>query len=164
MKFVDSWDLVRDVIVQTTVHDLRVSDQVFQAEPPLSQSIDLGGGLWAGPLDSGTVHAVFDARSPRFASVLRELTWEEKNPPASSGKFPLPVPRPPLRLDLHYSDFPESIVAETAPFPLRRFRHQSALHRVAMHVSELDLEFLSVTHVSIVIPFLPERAGPCHDQ
>jgi hypothetical protein len=64
MKFVDSWDLVRDVIVQTTVHDLRVSDQVFQAEPPLSQSIDLGGGLWAGPLDSGTVHAVFDACSP----------------------------------------------------------------------------------------------------
>jgi hypothetical protein len=57
-----------------------------------------------------------NARCPRFASALRELTWEEKNPPASPGKFPLP----PLRLDLHYSDFPESIVAETAPFPFRQ--------------------------------------------
>jgi hypothetical protein len=64
MTFVGSWDLVRDVIAQTTVHDLRVSDQVFRIDPPLSERIDLGAGLWAGPLDSDAVDAVFEACRP----------------------------------------------------------------------------------------------------
>jgi hypothetical protein len=64
MGFVGSWSLVRDVIVQTTAPDLRVSDEVFRAEPPLSGPIDFGGGLWAGALDGDTVEAVFDACSP----------------------------------------------------------------------------------------------------
>jgi hypothetical protein len=64
MAFVERWDLVRDVIVQTTGHGLWVSDEVFRAEPPLSEAIDLGAGLWAGPLDSNTVDAVFEACSP----------------------------------------------------------------------------------------------------
>ena len=40
--------LVRDIIVQTTVHDLRVSDEVFRNEPPVDERIELGENLWIG--------------------------------------------------------------------------------------------------------------------
>jgi hypothetical protein len=54
---------VRDVIVQTTC-DTRVSDEVFQAEPPLRECIELGVGLWVEPMDVATVDAIFVACSP----------------------------------------------------------------------------------------------------
>jgi hypothetical protein len=56
--------LVRDVVIQTTVHDLWVSDETFSEEPPVVDRIDLGNDLWIGQLESGTVNAVFDACTP----------------------------------------------------------------------------------------------------
>lgn len=65
MTFVESGSLVRDVIIQPTTPEIRVADEVFRAEPPIMERIDLGSGLWAGPLERLTIDAVFDAcRAP----------------------------------------------------------------------------------------------------
>ncbi len=56
--------LVRDIIVQTTVHDLRVSDEIFRSEPPVDRRIHLGENLWIASTDAKTVDAVFDACNP----------------------------------------------------------------------------------------------------
>lgn len=61
----ENFHFVRDVIVQTITHDLKVSDETFRSEPPLAKRIELGNGLWVGPLELETVNAIFDACSPR---------------------------------------------------------------------------------------------------
>ncbi len=38
-------------------------------------------------------------------------------------------------IDFHSAFFPVGIAAETAPLPLLRLQHQTALHRIAVHVA-----------------------------
>ncbi|MEO6806996.1 MAG: hypothetical protein ABI286_11430 [Edaphobacter sp.] len=56
--------LVRDVVVQTTVHDLRVSDELFRREPPIDGRVELTDDLWIGSLGLDAVEAVLDACGP----------------------------------------------------------------------------------------------------
>jgi hypothetical protein len=64
MSLSENQHLVRDVIVQTTVPDLRVSDEAFLQEPPVYARAVLGDDLWIEAMDVDTVDAVFDACSP----------------------------------------------------------------------------------------------------
>src|ERR1017187_4040118 len=70
----------------------------------------------------------------RFASVLWTLTWAEEGSDGPAQHFQLTISACPLRFDLHHSVLPESIVPEAAPLPVFRFLHQSAFHRIAVHL------------------------------
>jgi hypothetical protein len=82
-----SKDFVRDVILQTTTPDMRVADDVFRNEPPISERTDIDHDLWAGPLGSDAVGSVFAAcRAPGLNfdparwnyyhySLVRDMEW-----------------------------------------------------------------------------------------
>lgn len=56
---------VRDVIVQTITRGIPFSEEVFRTEPPFDGRVELGKGLWIGPLRHETVNAIFDACGQR---------------------------------------------------------------------------------------------------
>ncbi len=64
MSLDESKSFVRDVILQTTTPDMRVADEVFRNEPPISERMLIGHDLWAGPLGIETAEAVFAACRP----------------------------------------------------------------------------------------------------
>ena len=53
----------------------------------------------------------------------------------------------PLRLNLHASFDARSIMKETAPLPVFRTFAQSALHRVAVNVSQLFYELTIIPNI-----------------
>ena len=82
-----SKDFVRDVILQSTTPDMRVADDVFRNEPPISERTEIDHDLWAGPLGSDAVGSVFAAcRAPGLNfdparwnyclySLVRDMGW-----------------------------------------------------------------------------------------
>src|SRR5664280_2353760 len=88
---------------------------------------------------------------PRFASVFWTLTWAEEGSGGPAQHFQLTISACPLRLDLHHSVLPESIVPEAAPLPVSRFLHQSAFHGIAMHIARFLDALLRRPHIEIVI-------------
>jgi hypothetical protein len=64
MSVDESTDFVRDVILQATTPDMRVADEVFRNEPPISERMPIEHDLWAGPLGMETAEAVFSACRP----------------------------------------------------------------------------------------------------
>jgi hypothetical protein len=60
-----SWQLVRDVVVQTISTEIKVSSEIFRSEPPVGARVELGNGLWMGPLGYETLNAIFAACSQR---------------------------------------------------------------------------------------------------
>lgn len=71
----------------------------------------------------------------------------------------LPITDRPLRLDFNDSHLAIVVVPEAAPFPLVRFYHQSAFHRVTVQIAQLHRELFRIANIAIVIPFLPKRSG-----
>jgi len=60
-----SWQLVRDVVVQTIFTEIKASSEIFRSEPPVGGRVELGNGLWIGPLGHETLNAIFAACSQR---------------------------------------------------------------------------------------------------
>lgn len=56
---------MRDVSVQIIHHDLWVSDDIFNCHPPVDSRVELGKGLWIGPLGHETIEDIFNACSPQ---------------------------------------------------------------------------------------------------
>jgi hypothetical protein len=61
-----------------------------------------------------------------------------------------------LRLNLHHSHLAVSTVPKAAPLPLLRQLTQSALHRVAVHISQLLDPLVLREHVEVIEPRRPE--------
>jgi hypothetical protein len=76
-----------------------------------------------------------ECSDPRFASFIWTLTWAEEDSGRPTGYFQLTISGRPLRFDLHDSNFPKSVMAETAPRPVAWFLHQTSLHGIAMHIA-----------------------------
>ena len=89
---------------------------------PERWDFDMGDGAWC----------------PRFAPRGWALTWAEEDSRWSAPCFGFAISRRPFGLDLHHANFPQCVVSKAAPYPLRRTGYQSAFHRVAMQVSQLD--------------------------
>ncbi len=70
-----------------------------------------------------------------------------------------PLPRGPLRLNLHYSLDPGNIMTKTAPSPLLGIRDQSPSHRIAMDIPQLLDPPSLAPDIEVVIPGQPERTA-----
>src|SRR5579862_2104575 len=68
-----------------------------------------------------------------------------------------PLPRRPLRLDLHDSFNAGSVVSKAAPCPILRALHQASLHRIAMNVTQLLDALARAPHIEVVIPRQPQQ-------
>jgi hypothetical protein len=67
--------------------------------------------------------------------------------------------RPPLlELHAHQSSLPVKVGTKTTPLPMFRLVHQSALHRVPVHVAQFLNVLMFRPHVEIVKAFLPHRS------
>jgi hypothetical protein len=64
----------------------------------------------------------------------------------------------PALIHSNRSGFFEKIVSITAPAPLLGRLHESAFHRIAMHVAQLLHAFLRRPHIEVVEARLPEGA------
>jgi len=93
---------------------------------------------------------------PRFASVFWTLTWDEEHSERSPARFSLPNPCGPFGLDCDRSFFLQGVVTEAAPIPISRFLYQSALHGIAVQVSQLDRKLARISHIAVVVTLLPE--------
>jgi hypothetical protein len=112
-----------------------------------------GGGRVAQPL---ICLAVPTKRVPRSSRTLRRA---EPRTPASefrSRGCGLKGNLPPALIDPHRPGFIPEIEPVTAPAPFFRRFDQSALYRIAVHVSQFFDPLLRRPHVEIIEPSLPE--------
>src|SRR5260370_14298013 len=63
-------------------------------------------------------------------------------------------------VDSHWTGLAQEIGAETAPMPEFRRGHQTALHRISMHVAKFLDGFVLGPYVEIIEPFLPDMLRP----
>jgi hypothetical protein len=82
-------------------------------------------------------------RSARAARLLRRTR--------------LDLQRPVLIVHSHQTTLTARVGAKAAPLPLTGLEHQSALHRVAVHVAQLFDALPFAINVEVVEAFLPNR-------
>ncbi len=92
-----------------------------------------------------------------FCALIVPLTWAcGSNLRPQRHPHALAFPPRPLRLNLYDSLYSGGVVVEAAPGPILWFFHQSPLHWITVHISQLFDALGRPPHIEIIVTGLPE--------